>query len=95
MMTAVELAHLYEQHAEDCARSAEAAEDPSRHAFSSWRANGGATSKRQSMIAQMPSLFVGHIRDGEKLASVRERDPGVAQPYVMFAFFDVVCFFCK
>src|SRR5262249_61641720 len=50
------------------------------------------TCKRQSMIAQAKLVF-GHIGDGEKLASVRERDPGVAQPCVMFAFFD--CFFCK
>jgi hypothetical protein len=36
--TAVPLAQLYEQHADDCARSAEQTEDPRRRAFADeWR----------------------------------------------------------
>ncbi len=46
-------------------------------------------------VTQPEHLFLGDVRDIEKLAAVRERDPRITYSGVMFAFFSVVRFFCK
>src|SRR5262249_28063949 len=40
-------------------------------------------------------LFLRHIGKFNKLASVRERDPGVSHTHIIFALLRVVCFLCK
>src|SRR5262245_9918036 len=40
-------------------------------------------------------LFLRHIGKFNKLASVRERDPGVSRTHIIFALLRVVCFLCK
>src|SRR5262249_53284615 len=40
-------------------------------------------------------LFFRHIGKFNKLASVRERDPGVSHTHIIFALLRVVCFLCK
>src|SRR5262249_62363080 len=40
-------------------------------------------------------LFLRHIGKFNKLASVRERDPGVSHTHIIFALLRAVCFLCK